>query len=245
MPQLPEGAEELPQGFTVPRSFRTEIGDIYGSWEVIDSIAARKKLKSSRTGKIKYVYFAVCKCACGRIEWVNTENLHRGLTCSCGCVPRSKSTSTCRTHGMRKTKIYAVWCSIKRRVLAESCYAYDDYGGRGIDIDPRWLKFENFYSDVGDSPFQGAELDRIDNNLGYWPNNVRWATRKEQMRNTRTNRRFEYNGESKTIGEWAETLGINPATLSSRIYLYRWSVEKALTTPVATKKREAEAEVAA
>ena len=65
----------------------------------------------------------------------------------------------------------------------------------------KWVDFIGFYEDMGD-PGDGLSLDRIDNNRGYCKENCRWATRKEQCRNTRSNRLMSAFGESKTIAEW-------------------------------------------
>lgn len=75
---------------------------------------------------------------------------------------------------------------MKKRCLVPTDRAYPRYGGRGIDIDPRWIEsFEVFLADVGERPSPELSLDRIDNDRGYWPGNVRWATGSEQNRNRR------------------------------------------------------------
>lgn len=75
-----------------------------------------------------------------------------------------------------------------QRVLNRNHESYRHYGGRGIDMDPRWRKFDEFFSDVGPKPSPELSLDRIDNDRGYWPDNVRWATWSEQSRNRRGSR---------------------------------------------------------
>lgn len=74
-------------------------------------------------------------------------------------------------------------------------------------------------------------IDRIDNNKGYSPDNCRWANSIMQSRNKRNNRIIEYNGESHTLVEWAEIIGMNPNTLHARLTYLGWSVPMALTTP--------------
>lgn len=87
-------------------------------------------------------------------------------------------------HGMRHTKSYESWASMKTRVLNPNCKDHKTYAKIFGCIDPRWLKFEEFYKDMGDCP-EGLTLDRIENDKGYYPDNCRWATRKQQANNKR------------------------------------------------------------
>ena len=92
----------------------------------------------------------------------------------------------------------------------------------------RWLKFENFYEDMGPRP-ENTTLDREKNELGYFKENCRWATKREQANNSRHNRLISYNGETLTVSQWAERLGTNPKTLFTRLYA-GWPTEKILTS---------------
>lgn len=202
-----------------------KVGDYFGRWRIISDIPHLKG-----NGKILRQHYHV-RCSCGQESWVYIDNLRRGLTKSCGCL-RKDLGSPFRTHGMSKSPIYAIWNMIQQRINLPTSKAFKYYGGRGIDMDPRWLKFEQFYSDVGSPPFKKASLDRIDNNRGYWPDNVRWATKLVQGRNISNNTRYEYLGHALMISEWAAITGIKHQTIASRLYLYGWTIEKSLTTPV-------------
>ena len=135
-------------------------------------------------------------------------------------------------HGMRHTKIYQVWADIKRRIFNVNCKHYKDYGGRGITMFEGWVNnFKAFYDYVSKLPHYGEagySLDRINNDGNYEPDNVRWATAKQQSRNVRTNRFVEYQGRLITLSEAAELTGICWKTLEGRIergetgeYLFR------------------------
>jgi hypothetical protein len=87
---------------------------------------------------------------------------------------------------------------------------YKNYGGRGIKVCERWGSFTAFLEDVGPKPGRDMSLDRIDNDGDYEPNNVRWATRIEQQRNTRSNRYVTVDGERLCLAAAAERLGISP-----------------------------------
>lgn len=126
--------------------------------------------------------------------------------------------------------------------MIQRCYDsnfpyYYRYGGRGITVCEQWRSsIENFYADMGPKPTRDHSLDRIDNDGNYSPENCRWATCKEQLRNTRANHLITYNGETLCITEWAEQLGMRPNALGLRI-AKGWTIERALTQPVRFRPR--------
>lgn len=87
------------------------------------------------------------------------------------------------THA-RSSPTYRSWISMRRRCLNPKTAGYDQYGGRGIQLDPRWLDFRNFLDDMGERP-NGTTLDRKDNDGNYNKANCRWATPKQQRSNQR------------------------------------------------------------
>jgi hypothetical protein len=121
------------------------------------------------------------------------------------------------------------------RCLNPHAYGFDRYGGRGITVCEAWKKFVQFRLDMGDCP-PDKEIDRINNDGNYEPGNCRWATRKEQTRNTSANRCLTLNGVTKCVSEWAEVVGMSRNTLNARLR-YGWSDERALTEPVDHRKR--------
>lgn len=138
-----------------------------------------------RTGPRNRISY-VCLCDCGEKRVVLKENLTTGRQKSCGCLSREMAKKICerkKTHGMYKTRVYKIWAQMKRRCQVPSNGAYERYGAKGITVCDRWKDFENFYADMGDD--NGLTIDRINNELGYFKENCRWATWSEQAKNKR------------------------------------------------------------
>lgn len=114
---------------------------------------------------------------------------------------------------------------------------YRNYGARDITVCERWRNsFEAFYSDIGPRPTKNHSIERINNSGDYSPENCRWATQKEQSRNKRNNRFLTYKGETLSMVEWAERLGMSYSVLNNRMF-YNWPIERALTEPVHPNSR--------
>ena len=191
-----------------------------------------KRMDKNKRGDYRWL----CKCICGKEKIVIGSDLKSGNTKSCGCLRKEQTRERFTTHGHLKddtaSKTYTSWESMIKRCTNPNNKDYHHYGGRGIKVCQRWRKFENFLEDMGEPPTEKHSIDRIDNNLGYCKENCRWATRKEQQRNTRRNHMISFHGKIQCLAAWAEELNINYSTLSSRIFILGWSVEKAFTTPV-------------
>ena len=122
------------------------------------------------------------------------------------------------------------------RNMRKRCKGHDrmgeHYKGRNITVCDEWADdFDAFLSHVGPRPSPKHTLDRIDNDKGYFPGNVQWATRKEQARNRSSNVVLEHNGLSLTLIEWCEIKGMKHQTMRNRIKA-GWSVRKILETPL-------------
>lgn len=113
---------------------------------------------------------------------------------------------------------------MKNRCFNPKVPYYSNYGGRGITVCERWLKFENFFADMGLRP-TGTSIDRIDVNGNYEPSNCKWSTDKEQSRNRRCNVMLTINGETKCVSEWAEIKGVSKERIRMRM-IYGWPTEK-------------------
>ena len=132
-------------------------------------------------------------------------------------------------HGLRRTRLYRIWANIKTRCFNKNDPHYERWGGRGITMCPDWKdSFMNFYEWAMEHGYQNdLEIDRIDNDHGYWPENCRWITHAEQARNKRTSILLTYNGKTQTAAEWRRELGIGKNTITIR-YHKGWSVEECL-----------------
>jgi len=150
------------------------------------------------------------------------------------------------SHGLSRSVEYRAWQTMRLRCHVPTNPAFKDYGARGITVCTRWLRDPRaFLADVGAKPAPRYEIDRIDNDGGYWcgrqdcpecgpagrPCNVRWATRSQNCRNRRSNRRLAYRGEVRTFVEWSQLLNLNAAAVDKRLAA-GWSVARAFETPV-------------
>lgn len=132
-----------------------------------------------------------------------------------------------RDNNNPKWRAHIAWLAMKKRCDNPNPADYKNYKGRGISYTSEWKDFNSFLTDMGLPPSK-TSLDRINNEGNYEPSNCRWATKKEQMRNTRHNRYLEHDGKRMMICEWAEYLGVPSVFL--RVRLGRnWSVERTLT----------------
>ncbi len=134
---------------------------------------------------------------------------------------------------------YATYLSILRRCYDTECKAYQTYHARGVTVAEEWLHavdgYKKFAAHLGPKPSSLHSVDRVDNNRGYEPGNVRWATMKEQMRNTSVNRIIEAFGKKQCVADWAEEFKMVEQVLRGRLWK-GWSPELALTIPVGDSK---------
>lgn len=184
----------------------------------------------SEAGKDKHgATLWVCRCDCGEVRQVRTTHLRLGVCKSCGCLQREIAAKRMTTHGLQGNALYEVWSRMLRRTTNAEDAGFKNYGGRGIEVCPRWQSLENFIKDMGPSYRKGLTIDRIDNSGNYEPGNCRWTTRVVQQRNRRNNVWLTYLGKTLTLAEWADICEIKYATLYRRVTTYELSTETALT----------------
>lgn len=151
-------------------------------------------------------HYWVCRCDCGQETTVASNQLKKANgTSSCGCAMVDHGEAV---RG-QVTPTYRVWLSMRARCANPLSEDYKHYGGRGIAVCPEWDDYAVFLRDMGERPL-GRSLDRINNDMGYKPGNCRWATKLEQMRNTRVARWIDFNGKKQVLSEWAREFGVNP-----------------------------------
>lgn len=172
-------------------------GKIYGRLTVVSY---------NKSDKIGHTFWN-CTCACGKEKIIRQDLLNRNIVVSCGCYAKENST----THGKIKTPEYRTWAHMKSRCTNPNVKEYKNYGGRGISMCERWLNsFENFLADMGERPSSKYSIDRFPNNDGnYEKSNCRWADKKQQADNRRSNVILEYSGIKMSQSEWAKSLGVN------------------------------------
>lgn len=144
----------------------------FGKLTVLNEYESRDEI-----GKRNGVYWR-CLCDCGNEKWIISQDLKEGENGvkSCGCLVK--------THGMSYTRTYKIWSGIKDRCLNPNQTGYENYGGRGIKICERWLRFENFHSDMGEAP-NNYSIERIDVDGNYCPENCKWIPENKQQINRR------------------------------------------------------------
>lgn len=177
----------------------------------------------------------LCLCECGNTSVVYGIQLRSGKTKSCGCLRSERNIELKTIHGLSHKWQFNALINIRSRCTDPENKQYKDYGGRGITYDPRWdlepLAFYNDIETLGPKPPK-MTLDRINNDVGYFIENMRWATATMQNRNKRNNHCIFFGGITQTIAEWSEQTGIAQRTIFARLVNYGWSAERTLSTPV-------------
>lgn len=203
-------------------------------------MATLKDLTGQKFGRLTVLYklnnynkkrpYWLCVCECGNFKEVKGTDLLRGHMKSCGCLVHKHNLTGCKLHG--------VWFGIKSRCYNKNNQAYKNYGGRGIAVCNEWKDdFQAFYDwSMMNGYKEGLQIDRINNNGNYEPNNCRWVTNKVNCNNRRSNRYFTIDNVTHTIHEWCDILNINYKTLYSRLCrgstirealnLNEWRIEK-------------------
>lgn len=170
------------------------------------------------SGKLKATSFShkegrhamwLCECECGNKEHiVRGSKITAGDVKSCGCIAKENQ------HGMARTRTYKVWENMITRVTNPKHKSFKDYGERGITVCEEWRDFRNFFADIGELK-EGIDIDRIDNDKGYYKENIRIVDRSANLENTRRSKWWYIDGvkyESSTKA--SEALGIDVSVIN-------------------------------
>ena len=163
-----------------------------------------------------------CLCDCGNMTTVHAHALKQGRIKSCGCLlaesSKKRMAQLMRKHGMSASKLYRVYTAMRERCEKPTCAEYHRYGGRGITVCEEWRNNRNAFFEwaMASGYKEGLQIDRINNDGNYCPENCRWVTLKQNCNNTSINVFLEHNGEIHTLSEWSNLLGINRSTIYSR-----------------------------
>ena len=169
----------------------------------------------------------LCQCDCGKQTIVQANHLSEGSTTSCGHCADA-----------RESRLYkSVWNKLFQRCYNPNNKDYKNYGGRGIRVCDEWHDYlafrtwalENGYDE--NASYGQCTLDRIDVNGDYCPQNCRFVDLTTQCRNKQYNHFVTYNGQTRTIAEWAEITNISANALYNR-FNRGWTPERAFTQPV-------------
>lgn len=163
-------------------------------------------------------------CDCGNIHEASASKVLSGTTVTCGCSRQNGNP----THGLRSSPEYIVWCGMIQRCTNPNYAKFQDYGGRGIKVCERWMKFAEFYADMGPRPTPKHTIERMENNGNYCKQNCKWATSYEQRRNTRRNVYVWHEGKRFVMCDLAAAYGIPHETFRRRL-MSGWDVPTALS----------------
>lgn len=179
--------------------------------EVFGRLTAVRRTGSNSRGKTVWLF----ECSCGgKCESV-LSNVRSGNTTSCGCL----SSRLYSIHGMNGTRLFNIY-----RRMIDRCYNskhknYSRYGGRGITVCSDWLSNRSLFFDWAKAHGydENLSIDRIDNDKGYFPDNCRWVTKRDQSNNRNNTLFVTIDGETKAATEWARQFGVNPSVFRSRL----------------------------
>jgi hypothetical protein len=191
--------------------------------KLIEGTEYIKGVGSLKKKKQKWAKF---NCDCGSVTEVAIYAVKNGKIKSCGCLKIEKSTK----HGMSRegNRTYQSWRAMKSRCLNTKHEFYKTYSPLGICEE--WKNsFESFLRDMGERP-EGKSLDRINNTKGYYKQNCRWATQRQQCQNRTNNKIVTFNGDKVALFELSERYNVSITLLYNRLKR-KWPIEKALLTP--------------
>lgn len=219
---------------TLSENERNLVGLKFGRLLAIGPIERKK----SSTGGKRIIW--LCECQCGNTAQVSDVCLRFNGTKSCGCAVKDHALRNAKRltkHGLYKSPEYETWKRMRRRCNDTTSPEYKNYGGRGIRVCDEWQNdFRAFFEAIGPRPTPLHTLDRKNNNRGYEPGNVRWATRREQGNNRRTTRLINIGGMEKSVSDWCRHFQVVSRDVAFGRMRTGWDPVSAMTLPLGMKK---------
>lgn len=186
-------------------------------------------------------HYAIVSCQTARVLFPLDHGVVHEIRTDALALMKRRVCRRCTTrHHRMMPRLYRTWERMIRRCHNRNDRAFGNYGGRGVRVCGRWMLPQTgyifFVADMGAPPSRFHTLDRRNNEGHYTPANCRWATRTEQNRNTRKNRRLHHKGRTQALSAWAEEMGIKSRTISGRLDR-GWTIHRALTRKAAPWNR--------
>ena len=195
-------------------------GQRFGGWLVIE----RAEISKGKGSRWK------CICDCGNIKIVNGFYLRKGISTSCGCMRQENRKKNWKGSGLTRTRLGNIHYHMMRRCYDPNCKSFEDYGNRRIKVCEEWHDLKTFYMwAISNGYSDNLTIERIDNNLGYYPENCTWIPKADQSKNRRNNHWMTLKGETRPMEEWSRLLGIPRSTIEWRLRNGR-TEEQALAT---------------
>lgn len=193
--------------------------------------------------------YVKCTCTCGEVKKIRSDSLLSGDSTSCGCLARElcskRFKGKYKADAVSRHEMYGRYCGIIARCFCETNQDYQHYGGRGITVCDRWISpprditgFVNFVSDMQEGYAKHLEIERLDKDGNYCPDNCTWVNRRSQVNNTSQNRVLTGYGIELNTAEWGYLLDINPKLIDDRINHCGWedSLESILSLTFRDRK---------
>ena len=161
--------------------------------------------------------YYLCKCDCGNEKVIRYDHLKSGRTVSCSKCQFGAAYK----HGLSHSRLSFILAGMKQRCYNPKTPHFERYGGRGITVCEEWLGNDgllNFYNwAMSDGYSEDLTIDRINNNLGYSPENCRWATREEQVNNRKNTIFVKFNDEKIPLGRLCVKFKLNTHLIYIRL----------------------------
>lgn len=182
---------------------------------------------------------SLCRCDCGAEIEVNNYDLRSGNTKSCGCLQRSRTSESNRTHGGSRTRLYHIWINMKERCYWASNTSYKNYGARGIQMCPEWRDdfgaFRNWA--LANGYGKSLTIERKNVGRGYSPDNCCWIPAADQSKNRRMNKYVTINGETMCLADAARLFGVSPVLAQERVRVLGWDPVEAVMIPRKSRRQ--------